>query len=313
MTWHSIHIFYQKEQDDFLVQCIEPLAQSLKKDKLITQLFFLRYWKQGPHIRLRFFVPEGKYNSQVPDMVCDQITNYLTQHPSSSEIDEELYKEVQERYSMLEQEELTDLELVPNNTWRIEQYKPEYTKYGGSRGVAIAEEFFDRSTTCAFLLLSEMRDVPTRRLGIGFIMMLLGVSQFDIPVEEMPAFFNRYHRFWSRYIVGETTSMWEKKLKEHWDSLYKSARTVLSQKRLPQPAFEMWRDTMRHTSELLYASADEVLEAVTLAGPDMPKQQRREFLLFNYLHTHNNRLGNYPGDEAYLAFLGEQIVKSIIK
>jgi hypothetical protein len=158
-----------------------------------------------------------------------------------------------------------------------------------------------------------MRDVPARRLGIGFIMMLLGISQFDIPVEEMPVFFNRYHRFWSRYVVGATTQIWEKKLEAHWDSLYKSAHTIISQKQLSHHAFELWRDTMRHTSELLYASGDEVLEAVTLAGPDMPKNKRREFLLFNYLHTHNNRLGNYPGDEAYLAFLGERIITSIIK
>ncbi|HEY7418994.1 MAG TPA: thiopeptide-type bacteriocin biosynthesis protein, partial [Ktedonobacteraceae bacterium] len=128
MTWQSIHIFYQKGQDDFLVHCIEPLAESLKNDKLITQLFFLRYWKQGPHIRLRFFVPDSQYNDQVKDMICDQVTSYLKQHPSSGEINDELYKEAQERFGMLEQEEVSGFEMVPDNTWRVEQYKPEYTK-----------------------------------------------------------------------------------------------------------------------------------------------------------------------------------------
>ena len=37
-------------------------------------------------------------------------------------------------------------------------------------------------------------------------------------------------------------------------------------------------------------------------------RQRRNFLLLNYLHTHNNRFGIPPAQEAYLAFLAHHVL-----
>lgn len=314
MAWQSIHIFYQQEQDDLLLECIEPITKRLKKDGLITQHFFLRYWKQGPHIRLRFFVPDNTSSEHVASLICNHITEYLVQHPSNSELDIELYKQVQTRFSLLERETPVTMEIAPNNSWRIEPYEPEYTKYGGRCGVAIAEELFDSSTSCAFLLLSEMRTTPTKRLNIGFMMLLLGISRFGIPLEEMPVFLKGYQQFWSHYVIGSMHQVWQKKLEKHWDTLQKQAYALLFHEDPLHLAFEEWQDALYRASIKLHANRDEVLEAITLlAGPEMQEKRKQELLLVNYLHTHNNRLGIYPGDEAYLAFLGEQIVKSIIK
>jgi hypothetical protein len=53
-----------------------------------------------------------------------------------------------------------------------------------------------------------------------------------------------------------------------------------------------------------------VLAAVTLAGPDAPPQRRRQVLLSSYLHTHNNRLGLIPQQEALLGYLGHHVLSA---
>ena len=313
MGWCSLHIFYYTGQDDLLLECIAPLARALRDEGLVSQLFFLRYWKDGPHIRLRLCTPNDQARDRVLGIASDRIAAYLADHPSPGTLDDKVYGNLQSLFSTMENMQVTEVKLAANNTFRVEPYIPEYTKYGGPRGVAIAEQLFDRSTQSVFTLLPELRANPGKRLAIAFTMTLLGMVQFGVAVEDIPEQLDYYCRYWSRDYYADLVQAGERRLDKQIDSLSERARAIIMGDGSLPSAYRHWSDTMRATAEVLDANADEVLGAVTLLDSQLPPERRREFLLMHYLHTNNNRLGIHPGDEAYLSFLGERVMRRLVE
>ena len=51
--WLAFHIFYAANPRPMMVDCIRPLLAELTGDGLISGYFFINYWLEGPHVRLR--------------------------------------------------------------------------------------------------------------------------------------------------------------------------------------------------------------------------------------------------------------------
>jgi hypothetical protein len=88
------------------------------------------------------------------------ISAYLANHPSTNAPPDARLKEILETIASLEKGEQQEQELLPDNTLRFDQYEPEYAKYGGETGVALAEDLFERSSELMLDVLSIIRGKP---------------------------------------------------------------------------------------------------------------------------------------------------------
>ncbi|HEU4711112.1 MAG TPA: thiopeptide-type bacteriocin biosynthesis protein [Pyrinomonadaceae bacterium] len=308
--WHSLHIHYYDPQDALLVDAIAPLVHS-ERGPCPSRWFFLRYWKQGPHIRLRLFLDDSTADGFL-HTAQTTLREYLAIHPSTNAPPDARLKEILETIAGLEGGQPQTQELLPDNTLRFDRYEPEYEKYGGEIGVALAEDLFERSSELTLDLLSLIHGKPGQRFAVSFNMMLNGLRGAGLNEAGIADFLATYSRFWSRYSSQLVNVDWQADFDERKRKLSASAAAILLD-RLPTEsptgaALARWREIIRNATQALESKADEILPNVTMAGPNLTTAQRREFVWFNYLHTHNNRLGVMPAQEAYLAYLAHHVV-----
>jgi len=302
--WHSLHVHYYDPQDALLVDAIAPLVNSA------SRWFFLRYWKHGPHIRLRLLL-EDSTADEILRTVQIKISDYLAAHPSTGAPPEPRLKEILNTLASLEGVDQQQ-ELLPDNTLRLDRYEPEYDKYGGESGVALAEDLFQRSSEVTLEVLPLIGGKTAQRFGVGLTMMLSGLRGAGLHETRIADFLANYCRFWSRYSAQLVHVNWSADLAEHQRTLGPHVASILLDRVSAESprgaALARWREVIRNATQALDERADDVLPKITMAGPGVSVAQRRQFVLFNYFHTHSNRLGVMPAQEAYLAYLGHHVV-----
>lgn len=144
--WVSQHIFYyeceNERVDALLLDGLQPVVRSLAGDGLIDRNFFIRYRARGPHVRLRLHAASSSCASVVEERSRDRLTDYLNRHPSPS-VDwvDEMYDDP-----------------YPNNSVQTIAYEPEVQRYGGERGVEIAERHFHASSDAVLDVLGRIRE-----------------------------------------------------------------------------------------------------------------------------------------------------------
>jgi len=286
------------------------MVLSLREQKLINRFFFLRYWTRGFHLRLRFLAHDERSAGVIQDKVFRRIQEYMNHDPSSRRVDEQAYAELQMKHAALERIDTDIMELVANNSITIERYEPEYNKYGGRLGVEIAENVFDRSSACVLSILPALNARDGRRLGVAFTMMLLALRQFGVPTERMPAFLRRYAAIWRDYALIPLSQIGERRSVELRDRLQRHTRAILTCPAPQQTALQTWMDVVAVAAQTLREQESAVLPLVTTVGEDHEPDARRSWLLAQYVHTHNNRLGISPADEAYLGILGADALEA---
>lgn len=310
MGWHSLHVHYHDPQDDLLVDCIGPLVASCRTGSP-PSWFFLRYWKHGPHVRLRLRL-EPAEATETLRALQDGIREHLARCPSTSMPRPDRLRDVIRVLARLQGEADDVQEIVSDNTIRLQPYEPEYGKYGGELGVRLAETVFESSSVIVLDVLDRIRRTPARRLSAGFTMMLAALRGAGLTEPAMAEFLAMYCRFWFRYVSPEVAGAWSAGLIEQQRVLSPYAAAVLSD-RLPagSPAGDAltgWSVAVGAAMERIDAADGDVLAGVTMLGSRSPARRRRDFVLLNYVHTHNNRLGISPAHEAYLAYLAHHVV-----
>ncbi|MGV9278450.1 lantibiotic dehydratase C-terminal domain-containing protein [Streptomyces griseosporeus] len=304
--WHSLHLHRYAEQDAFLVDGLAPVLAPLHASGALESSFFLRYWQGGHHIRLRLrpAAHDPEQAARTVREVADRLAGHLAAHPGGyGDLDPEEFREAQLTMAALESEATG--ELLPPDTVHPARYEPEYAKYGGPEGVAVAERFFDRSSAVALSALRAIGDRPARRLGAAFTMTLRGLCAARLSPPAMAAFLAHYCAVWSPYVFDSFLDTWPELLDQRRGPAAAHLRPLLA---AAQPPDDPYGRAVGEAWQALHTAADRVLPAVTLGGPDAPAERRRQIVLLSYLHTHNNRLGLIPEQEAFLGYLGHHVV-----
>lgn len=312
MGWNSFHIFYYSELDHLLLEGVAPLVRSLEDANLISQMFFLRYWKDGPHLRLRLFVPDAQHQAEVIDRVNQQIGAYLSRYPSDNELAAPLYNDLQAQFSVWQQEEVTEIKLAPNNSFLIQPYEPEYAKYGGKRGVAIAEQLFDSSAHAVLMQLPHSR-TESQKISIAFTMMLPAILRFGFRVDQLPELLDKNCRYWSRDYYSDVSKLGEKVVRTQLERLTEQVLKVITGDYTLLPAVATWQQGISAAADALQMHREEVFQGMTMVGTNSSHARKHQSLLMNYLHTHNNRLGLNPFSEALVSYLGERVTSYLLK
>ncbi|HET8643134.1 MAG TPA: lantibiotic dehydratase C-terminal domain-containing protein [Pseudonocardiaceae bacterium] len=301
-SWHSLHVHRYSGQDEFITDGLRPVLAPLLSCGAVSRFFFLRYWQGGHHVRVRLLLADGS----VAGEVAAKLGAYLAEHPGDGGFDAERFaREAQPTMAALEGERIS--EIHPEDTILRAEYEPELAKYGGPLGVAVAEEYFARSSEIAIDAIGDIAGRSGRRLGVGFSTMLRGLCAAGLTPPEMAGFFAHYCVLWAPYVFDQFRAAWPDLLRERRSVLLPHAETLLARAdRLAKT--DRFAGAIAAARSAVHAAGDEVLGRVTLAGADATAARRWQVLLVGYLHTHNNRIGLIPEHEAFLGYLGHHVL-----
>jgi hypothetical protein len=327
--WLAMHIYYAARPHPLLAQCVAPLLDDLDDAGLLAGHFFINYWLEGPHVRLRLRPVTPAAEPEVRRRAEAAVTDFLQRRPALYNVEGGFLSEL---YNTLFEMELEDdidraaytgadgrMNVRPNNTFVYLPYEPEYGKYGGPAGVALAEWHFQQSSD---LVLAAMRSLNvhlrTVTLGTAAQLMMVMAATFLPGRNELADYLERYHGFWRRTFAGTELVDYGTSYEDTpgLPGRFAMIREVVASGELDRlPALlARWarhgldlRDrvtALAEAGELTFKSwADGGQERVT------DPAEARIRVLSPYLHMTNNRLHLTIRDEAYLSSMLARAVR----
>jgi thiopeptide-type bacteriocin biosynthesis protein len=279
--WLGVHLsfdgwIYGGTCDRVLVELVAPLVVAVRGRCLAERYFFVRYGEGGPHIRLRFLGRRDVLVGEVLPLVVRTCRAFA---------------------------------LPGGVTPRMAPYAPEYERYGGPDGVALAERCFEASSDAAIVLLGGMRPGDQRaRFAQSLFTTLAMAHAFCRDRMEAAAFVREYG---TRYLgviarrddahatlraafaegYERQASRVHPYVEECWGRLCRAESL--------SAALDPW---VAHLRELRVAF-EGLARAGRLALPDGSpgRHSAMRRIVPSYLHMMNNRVGVGIPHEAYLA------------
>ena len=324
--WQAVHVFYAASPRPLLLECVRPLVDELTEDGLLAGHFFINYWLEGPHVRLRLRPSREEATEEVRARARDAVEAFLRRRPALYEVKAgflgDLYNTLFDLEFPGEQREKLlgpdgRMRMRSNNSFSFETYEPELGKYGGPPGVELAEWHFQHSSDLVIEAVRTMNlHLRTVLLGTSAQLMMVMSSCFLGGEEQLITFLERYHSFWDN-----SFSQTEFTARRGYDRAYEQMGAELGRRfteiraailagqdgRLPG----FLRGWAAHCRELA-SRVGELAEAGVLSfrawsGEEdlVPRDagQALPWLMSPYMHMTNNRLSVSIRDEAFLAYV----------
>lgn len=306
-TWTSIYIFHGLPFEPLLERAVGPFVETCMDRGWASDWFFVRYGEDGPHIRLRI---KGDA-SFLKREASAWFSKYLSRHPS-------------DRPPWMDESQLG---ARPNNSLHFPPYHPETSRYGGRRGLAIAEKQFCLSSQT---VLSVLKDCGTwdyaKALGIAVQLHLVGARAFGLSAAALGPFFSAFTNYWiSRAGEPDPETPREQQngaVEHRFEALYKTQVPLLkatlqdlwNQKR-PGSKDPDWLQSWHRGMVTIGEAFRSAMKDGALHYPISPHFQRKfptftslDAVHLSLLHMTNNRLGILNGDEAYMGYLLSKLV-----
>lgn len=162
-TWKSYRVYYQFQPGyDGLILLLAEQLERLAALGRISKWFFLRYWEDGPHIRVRYLM-DGELDEEE---LFDKVRAYIQRYPSIRKLSKEEY--FQGHKFDGEPLELQNLDWYEEGEIISKPYEPEVERYGGASLMPLAESLFmESSRLAAGILELTAGSAFTRRLLTG--------------------------------------------------------------------------------------------------------------------------------------------------
>lgn len=331
--WQATHIYYAANPRPLLLDCIRPLVASLEADGLLADYFFINYWLEGPHLRLRIRPARPEAAEEVRERTEAAVARFLAERPALYQVDSgflnEFYNKLFEiEFSTVAREQYTDdegrMNLQPNNSYRAVPYAPEYGKYGGPAGIDLAEWHFRRSSDLVIdALATKNLHLRTVLLGTSSQLMTVMAATFLPEREAVAEYMESYYHFWHRAFpdtgfIGSTE--YDRRFTDvapQLDAWYTRVRAAVTEADAAGPGTPTaglpaflagWADHCRELRDRVVGLAREgrlVFRAPHEESEQVVTDPRDALvrLLSPYLHMTNNRLHVTIQDEAYLSHM----------
>ncbi len=284
MSWRAIHVYYFDNQDIILKKDIKAV---LKKND-IYEFFFIRYWENGPHIRLRLNdVDDSKFLT-----VMSEVSDCVEKHKSYVEIDENVYEEVAAELGKREGIKSRYYHLEKNNTIKECKYEPELEKYSGKEGVALAEKEFIYSSKIALDILQLNLKQSLKYIFAGLYAIDVSCA-FLKTFEKNKEFFRQYTEYWIGF--GENTSKsaidkYRKKIEEL--ELNMEVTGLIKKYYEGQKNYDFHKKLFKDLKNII--SEKDIIR-----------------FGFNFVHLFNNRIGIVPAEEAMIGIIALKLMEVI--
>lgn len=329
--WLAVHVYYAANPQPLLTECIGPLVRELTGRDLLAGHFFINYWLEGPHVRLRLRPRRDQDAPAVRAAAEEAISRFLKTRPALYTMGAGYLGELYDILFALEYPqgrpaELVDadgrMKLQPNSSYSYRPYEPEYGKYGGTGGIAVAEWHFQHSSDLVIDAVASM-NLHLRPVLLGTAAQLMTVMAGTF-LPERPAlldFLDQYHQFWHRAFAGTDligTDEYARMYDGIAGELGRRVRLILDL--LAQGQAERLPGRLRgwaaHAADLKGRVLDLAASGGLVIGnwngserPVTDGQDALATLLSPYLHMTNNRLHVTIRDEAYLSYLLARVLR----
>jgi thiopeptide-type bacteriocin biosynthesis protein len=316
LSWLSLHIHYNSDPHWLLKDGVVPAIRALQEQDLVGQYFFIRYWEQGPHVRLRLRT-SGEKQRECREVAESIIRGYLCRRPSVFRFPT---RHMPASFSRLFVAEYGEQELhrkygdsgqIPfadNNHIAQVPYSPEYQRYGGEHGVAIAERHFQVSSDHVLRCLSMENGHDFRIiLGRGYRLMLYTCLALLPTRSDQLRFLDSYQQQWNG-LIGSLSDM----VGLQFDRKYKASKPALDRSttaciQLANGLHE-GRPEEREWFAHVHGLRQDLEEAFAQGQLQLPDgmttiEQAIHYLIPGFIHMTNNRLGISIADEVYMAYI----------
>ncbi|MED7827317.1 thiopeptide-type bacteriocin biosynthesis protein, partial [Streptomyces chiangmaiensis] len=287
---------------------------------LLRTWFFIRYWLEGPHVRLRLLPADASVAAEVARTARAALEQFLRERPALYEEDRDasgdLYKNMflaeysEERWNALYGADGA-MPFRDNNSVARIPYERELDRYGGPAGMELAEWHFQESSETVITLL-ETTNVHVRTVLLGQAAQLTAGLCFAFLRDEeaVARFLTRYRTMWETSYQEPSDSQHERfdrsyeRMKDRLVPRMQHVRDSARDDSVASPT-KLERAWLAHCGEL----RDRVVrlaDAGSLSfrdGPVQDPQTALAIVLSSYVHMTNNRLGVSILDEIYLSYV----------
>jgi thiopeptide-type bacteriocin biosynthesis protein len=323
--WLAAYLYYTADWEDFLIKSVKPFVETIMRQKLADQYFFIRYWENGPHIRLRFKGNDEILLSKVKPMLEDHFNSWFKKFPSERETPE-WTKKLPEKDRWF-----------PNNTIQFIEYEPEVERYGGPVAIEIAERQFQLSSDAILSIISQSEAWTYERALGAAIQLHLGFSYaLGMSLEEMKRFYTFVFTAWLPRAYGynpdagiEINKTKQKVVLDAFEKTFLKQKDML----IPyhQTIWNAFHENVEFEDEWLNIWIFE-LKKINLELQEIQKKRQMKFhkifqpnsdlpvnvekqlfwpIMESYVHMTNNRLGVLNQDEGYLGYLINKSLESL--
>lgn len=176
MSWHSVHVYYHDDNKDALVlDAVRPLFAALSEHRS----YFVRHWRQGPHLRLRLDLPPETSGAELRSAVTEHVGGFLNAHPSTAQLDIE---ELTRQHELLADFELEQGPLVPwfpDNSIQYVDFDARLDVLGTESAADLVTTFYTETTGLAFSATELIRAGRVARLSAAFDLMVATAHRFS--------------------------------------------------------------------------------------------------------------------------------------
>jgi thiopeptide-type bacteriocin biosynthesis protein len=286
--FYKIYVPSEAHGDIFLEKILKPATEELWKNEKYIKWFFIRYLDDsGYHFRLRYLV-----RSNDIDSVCDFLENRFDEELSSL-----LDFEINRRKRILPIPSFDKGHVEQKSYYELSIYEQEIEKYGGENGLSLAEDIFMASSNLTVKAISGINSGEIDRYKLGLLTMNILMDECLEP-KEFSSFLENYINYWTGSNYSSERKPYRDSLIEAGDKRKESTKRVLENHKMNQEVqneINEFRNIVKLTIDFLQKN-----EKIS---------QSLAHLCFHYIHMMNNRLGIWPGEEAYLAALLQPVMK----
>lgn len=176
--WVCVHTFLDAAHDEFITDCIGPLALALTEEGHVQRWFFLRYWEGGPHVRLRLLPHRRADRAAIERRAVETVNAYLAANPVPDLVDRVQFAANAANLAELEGRTEYDSYVRPNNHVEVATYAREHADYGRGAAIAVVEKHFHDSSLLALKVLQSGAPVPLRA-NVAFDLMVANFAMCD--------------------------------------------------------------------------------------------------------------------------------------
>jgi len=273
--WVSVCIFHEISFEKVIIELIKPIIKDLESKEFLSSYFFIRYWENGSHLRLRV-LPKN-------DIDRDNIISTISVTTES--------------YFKKEKQELL---------YRIEftEYFREIERYGGYQNIENAERQFKESSKVVINLINKNYSKWDYSLAISYAIQMhivLAKSLFESDNNSMIYFFQKIYSNWFYYSVKLNEN--EKNLKDEiskvklfFENSYLNQKVKINS----LVSSLIYNDLSSNWFNKWFS------DCKIISNDFINKSDNNEQLYFVYeslIHMTNNRLGIHLRDESFIAYL----------
>lgn len=285
MKWLSTYLFLEGDYNFFLSNELDPFVQSLEDKGILAKFFFIRYYENGKHIRLRLCPHLNSIS-----LLTEELSYWL----------KELEQKTEDQYELLR--------------WESVSYIPETERYGGEVALPICESFFCESSKMVLKLIKTTAFDYSAALLFSIQLNLTFLKACKVPVSEQQALWKIIMHGWlstaNELLVysqsghdnsNDVLVFFEQSYEKQRETFLqiKEETDELGQTHTEDHWYPFWEKSVCTLDIKLKELLDCNIEAECTSLYN---------IYLSLIHMTNNRLGLQNHDEAFLGYVKSKLV-----